>query len=262
MIRGGSFGEDFGLKLIMGLAALAACIYDWRKNKRLDYLWVYFFATLIWAGSEIMLQLGGTRVFQEKFFFGIDVSNIIIFTATLQGMSEAALVTTIGLFIGDRLIDEDSRKSGILGLIILMVLLTFQYLRSGINFANVNAGDLSIPSRRDMFPLMANVFIAIMCTLAIIWLIKSDSATRKRGIAMYLVMAGFIAWWTLMEWLSGQRWIEVGTINPDGSYSNLRRADALIEFLALAYDYMIEVSLIYVPFVSIPYWLKLLKAEE
>ena len=68
MIRGGSFGEDFGLKLIMGLAALAACIYDWRKNKRLDYLWVYFFATLIWAGSEIMLQLGGTRVFQEKFF--------------------------------------------------------------------------------------------------------------------------------------------------------------------------------------------------
>ena len=140
--------------------------------------------------------------------------------------------------------------------------MALQYLRNGINFASVNAGDLSIPSRRDMFPLMANIFIAIMCALAIIWLIKADSDTRKRGLMMYFIMAGFIAWWTLMEWLAGQRWIEVGTINSDGSYSNLRRADVLIEFLALTYDYMIEVSFLYVPFISIPYWLKLIKAEE
>ena len=95
MIRGGSFGEEFGLKLILGVAALAACLYDWKKNKRLDYLWVYFFATIIWAGSELVLQLSGTRVFQEKFFFGINITSQLWLTFTLQCMSEAALVTTI-----------------------------------------------------------------------------------------------------------------------------------------------------------------------
>ena len=78
---------------------------------------------------------------------------------------------------------------------------------------------------------------------------------------MYFIMAIFIGWWTLMEWLAGQRWIEVGTIT-NGTYTNLRRADPFIEFLALAYDYMIEVSLIYVPFLAIPYWFKLIKTKD
>ena len=78
---------------------------------------------------------------------------------------------------------------------------------------------------------------------------------------MYFIMAIFIGFWTLSEWLVGQRWIEVGTI-INGSYSNLRRAEPLIEFLALAYDSMVEVSLIYVPFIAIPYWLKLIKPME
>ena len=57
MIRGGSFGEDFGIKLVLGVGALIASIYDWRKNKRFDYLWVYLFATMIWAGAELIIQL-------------------------------------------------------------------------------------------------------------------------------------------------------------------------------------------------------------
>ncbi len=261
MIRGGAFGEDFGAKFIMGLLALAACIYDWRKNERLDYIWVYIFATLIWAGAEILLQFSGTRVFQEKNLFGIDVSNALLFTATLQGMSEAALVAIIGIFFGDRILKQETRKKWVIIFIIFLTGFIWLYLRNGINFASIPVGDLSIPSRRDMFPVTANIFIAIMCIVAVIWLIRSDSKIRQRGLLMYFIMVLFIAWWTLMEWLSGQRWIEVGTITNE-MYSNLRRAEPIIEFLALAYDYMIEVSLIYVPFLAIPYWLKLIKSNE
>ena len=135
------------------------------------------------------------------------------------------------------------------------------YLRYGINFDSVPVGELSIPSRRDMKSLPATIAILIMSGIAIAWLILTDPETRRRGLAMYLVMAGFIAWWTLMEWLAGQRWIEVGTI-MDGTYTNLRRADPIIEFLALAYDYMVEVSLIYVPFLTIPHVLGLIKPED
>jgi hypothetical protein len=113
-----------------------------------------------------------------------------------------------------------------------------------------------------MFPLSAIIFIVFMCVIAIIWLITTTPRARKRGIYMYFVMASFIAWWNLLEWLTGQRFIEIGTLNSDGTYTNLSRAPPFIEFLAIAYDALIEVSLIYVPFLAIPYWLNLIEKEK
>ncbi|MGV9173726.1 MAG: hypothetical protein ACOC44_17055 [Promethearchaeia archaeon] len=84
----------------------------------------------------------------------------------------------------------------------------------------------------------------------------------RMGFGVSFIMASFIAWWNLLEWLTGQRWIEMGMINPDGTYSNLVRAPPLIEFLAIAYDTVIEVSLIYIPFLAIPYWFNLINAGE
>ena len=263
MIRGGSFGEDFGRKVIISIIGLLICFYDWRTNdKRKDYFWVFITGTIIWSIAELMLQMAGTRVLHEKYLFGIDVTNALWLTIPLQGMSEGAFVAVVGMLFGDRILNKETRKKwGIIFLVVLACMAPL-YLRNGINFNNVNAGDQSIPSRRDMFPLTANIFIAVMCAIAIIWLITTENEERNRGILMYVIMAGFIAWWTLLEWLTGQRWIEVGTVNSDGTYSNLRRAPALIEFGALAYDYMIEVSLIYVPFLAIPYWFKLIKKKD
>ena len=263
MIRGGSFGQDFGVKLIMSVMALLMCVYDWKtRDGRKDYFWVFLVGTIIWSGAELMLQLAGTRVLQEKYLFGLEITHMIWLTVPLQGMSEGAFVAVLGMLFGDRLLKEETRKKWLLLFIIVLLGMSPLYLREGINFDNVNAGDPSIPSRRDMFPLTAIIFILVMCTLAIVWLITTDSYARKRGIFMYLIMAAFIAWWTFLEWLSGQRWIEIGTLNSDGSYSNLRRAPPLIEFLALAYDYLVEVSLIYVPFLAIPYWLNLIKTTR
>lgn len=263
MIRGGSFGQDFGSKVIMSIIGIAICFYDWKVNdRRKDYFWVFICGTIIWSSAELILQIAGTRVLQEKAIFGLDVTYMPWITIPLQGMSEGAFVGVIGVLFGDRIKNPETRKTWIIIFGLSWIFLLAIALPNGINFDNVNAGDLSIPSRRDMFPLSANIFILVMCALAILWWITTNSETRKRGIWMYIIMATFIAWWTFTEWLTGQRWIEIGTINPDGSYSDLRRAPGLIEFLALAYDYMIEVSLIYVPFLAIPYWLGLIKPEE
>lgn len=263
MIRGGGFGEDFGSKLIMAIIGVLICVYDWKTNdKRKDYFWVFITGTIIWSSAELILQLAGTRALQEKYLFGLDVTNALWLTIPLQGMSEGALVAVIGMVFGDRMLNKETRKTGIIIFIIVLGGLSLSYLRYGINYDSVNAGNLKIPSRRDIFPLSAVIFIIILCSIALLWLATTDSYARKRGIMMDIIMAVFIAVWTLSEWLTGQRWIEVGTINSDGSYSNLRRAPPLIEFGALAYDVLIEVSLIYVPFLAIPYLLGLIKTEK
>lgn len=262
MIRGGAFGQDFGAKALMSLVGVALCVYDWKVRARKDYFWVFLFGTLIWSTAELVLQLGGTRVLQAKYFFGWDVTDAPWLTIPLQGTSEGAFVAVLGVFFGDRFQDPAVRKRWLAvfgGVVVFLLVLA---LPRGIHFADVNAGDPNIPSRRDMFPLPATIFIVAMCTVAIVWWATTTPAARRRGLWMYAVMAGFIAWWTFTEWLTGQRWIETGTINPDGTYANLARATPTVEFLALAYDYMVEVSLIYVPFLALPSWLGLIESPR
>jgi len=33
MVRGGSFGEDFSLKLIISIVSFLIYVYDWKKNE-------------------------------------------------------------------------------------------------------------------------------------------------------------------------------------------------------------------------------------
>ena len=79
---------------------------------------------------------------------------------------------------------------------------------------------------------------------------------------MILIMAIWAFWWNFLSWLTGQRWIEVGTKNSDSTYSNLRRADALLEFWAFVYNSIFEIVLVYAPFLAIPYLLGLIKSKE
>jgi hypothetical protein len=56
--------------------------------------------------------------------------------------------------------------------------------------------------------------------------------------------------------------VEIGTKNPDGTYSNLRRAEPIVEFSVIIYNAVVEIALIYMPFLAIPYLLGLIKSEE
>ncbi|MFX1339888.1 MAG: hypothetical protein ACFFDK_14845, partial [Promethearchaeota archaeon] len=54
LIRGGSFGNDWGQKLIVAIIGIIACMYDYKTNeKRLDYFWVFITGTIIWSAVEL-----------------------------------------------------------------------------------------------------------------------------------------------------------------------------------------------------------------
>lgn len=86
---------------------------------------------------------------------------------------------------------------------------------------------------------------------------------KKRILKLIYKMTKKVSvWWNFLSWLTGQRWIEVGTKNSDGTYSNLRRADALLEFWAFVYNSIFEKVLVYAPFLAILYLLGLIKSNE
>ena len=251
MIRDGIFGDSFEVKLIMALAAILACLYDYTKNKRYDYFWVFLFGTLVWTIVEIVLQVIGTRVYEQAYLLGMELP--ISFSALLQGTSEGAAVAILGVFIGDRLMNKATRKKAV---VIFTAVTGAMVLLSLLNAnAEKNIGG-DVLSRRDMFTAESILFIAVMSLIAIVWFWRALPYERKRGLYMYLSMAAYAIFWTIGEVFSNTRWIEVG---GDGVY---QRASLPVEIFALSYDIFIEIALIYVPFLAAPYFLNLIKVSK
>lgn len=248
MIRGGSFGFNWNSKLILSIFIIILVIYDWKKNERLDYFWIFLFGTIIWSLVEVSLQMGGTRIMPAKYLFGIEIPLWI--SAPLQGISEGSAVAVLGTFGADKIRDEETRKSSVIIFAIILFGLAFSTLRDQVQFPFVG---LLVPSIRDMFPIVSIIFLSSMIAINIIFFIKAEPEPRKRGIYLFFVMLIFISVWTLSEWLAGTRWIEVGL------YPFLSRAPPLIEFGALAYDVIVEIVLAYVPYLAIPYLLGLIE---
>jgi len=267
LIRGGSFGDDWGMKLVIALIAIGACIYDyWKNNKRLDYFLVFLTGTIVWSIVELLLQLWGGRVVSEKIFFGINVSNLLWFTIPIQAMCEAGAIGVLGVFFCDRIfLDKKTRNSNIILYILILAIVTTSFLSTGFlngtNFTNVDVGGI-VPSRRQMWDILGLIATVIIIAPTIYWLATTDTKSRKRGLYMILVMLIWAIVWNIGQWIIGERWIEVGILNPDGSYSNLRRAAPLLEFLAMTYDTVFEITLVYSPFLAIPYLLGLIKSGK
>lgn len=253
MLRNGLAGFSYEYKLITSLIGLLICIIDWRWHKRHDYFWVYLVGTIIWTSYEFSLQLGGIRNVYQPQLFGIEIP--IFFATLLRGTLEGASITVAALSMSDGLLSENQitpKRTIIISIIVAIVIIS-QTILQGLPEKEVG-GDVA--SRRDMLFWPQLVFYGVLVIIGIIWFIKSDATEmKKRVLYFYVVLAIFAAVWTTAEYIANTRWIEMGT------FSNLYRAPPLIEFGALAYDVVIEIAAAYVPFLIIPFELKLMKKK-
>ena len=254
--RGGFWGEEYDFKLLFAAVAITICILDWKWKGRKDYFWVLLTGFIFWSSVELLLQLIGIRDMPNRYLFGLEIP--IWLSIPIQGMSEGVAVGIMGLFITDLYLEKEKRKYAALVFGIVIVLITLIMFSHGIYEPNIG-GD--VPSRRDVFPLW-ELLIFVLVAPAIYWFIKTDKASRKRGLYMFIIMFILGCIWYLVYVLSGQRWAEIGIKNPDGTYSNLRRAPLLIEVFTILYNALIEIALIYMPFLAIPYLLKLIETDK
>ncbi len=261
IIRGGFFGWEFTIKLLYIIFGLVLCYYDWKKNKRKDYFWIFIFGTMLYLGSEVMLFFSGGRVMQEKYLFGIEITNMHGLWIPLLALGDVVMLAVIALFFADRIRNSETRKKwGILFIVWLVCRDILPYLilfGLGNNFNSIAVGDPDlIYSRRNMIEIGTLIALSIMIATAIIWLVKTDKRSRKRGLYMIGIMLILMIAWSFGEWFSGQRWIEVGP--EEGPWD---RASPLLQFGMFLYDIVIEMGLFTVCFLAVPYLLKLIKPE-
>ena len=256
IVRGGFWGEEYDFKLLFAAIAICIVIFDWKWKGRKDYFWVFLISFIFWSSVELALNLSGIRDMPSRDLFGVEIP--LWLSVPLQGLAEGTTVGIMGLFITDLYIDKKTRKYSFLMFGIIIILIILVLFSHGIYTPNVG-GD--VPSRRDVLPIW-ELIIIILVLPVIYWLVKTDNMARRRGFCMFIIMFILGCIWYLVYWLSGQRWAEIGTKNPDGTYSNLQRAPPLIEFLVIIYNAVVEIALIYTPFLAIPYLLGLIKSEK
>jgi hypothetical protein len=272
MVRGsvgvGPFNTDFNMKFIFAVATILMIIYDWNKNERLDYLWVTIFGTLIWSAAEAIMQLAGIRAFQQNMLFGIPLPLGI--AIPFQGMVEGGFIAVTCLFLGDWMREKKTRIPAIIIFTGLMVAMAAFAFVDGIQTPNYGG---AVPSRRNMSSIIALVFLGVFIYANIAFFIihprpkwdnrrlgtyikiKPTRGDRIRGYYLFILMTIFGTVWTTAEYYAGTRWIEVGVV---GSTAH---APQLIEFLALAFDVVVEITVAYIPFYTLPLGLKLIQSE-
>ncbi len=260
IIRGGYFGFEFTIKIFWILLALTACIYDWKKNKRKDYFWVFLVGSLFYIGAEVGMYLSGARVFTDRFIFGLDVTSLVWLTIPIQAIADVPALVVICLFIGDRLLNKDTRKNGLILAALYVglknVVITVVLVSLGYNYNNISVGDPTIYSRRDIFDLVTIFSITGLFVITLVWFILTNKEARKRTLYLFAMIVVFMILWTVGEWLAGQRWIEVASgmtyVKPSG----------IAEFGILAYDIVFEMGIFGISFLSIPYLVRLIKTKK
>ncbi|MFX0101181.1 MAG: hypothetical protein ACFFCS_16520 [Candidatus Hodarchaeota archaeon] len=248
--RGGFWGEEYDFKLLFTIVAISICIIDWKWKGRKDYFWVFLTGFIFWSLVELSLQLTGIREMPNKYLFGAVIPMWI--SIPLQGMSEGVAVGIMGLFITDLYLDRKTRKYSFLTFSSVSVLIFLIMFSHGIYIPNVGG---EVPSRRNVFPPW-ELIIVVLIIPVIYWYIKANKETRRRGLSMFIVMFVLGCIWYLAYWLSGQRWIEIGTLD------DLRRATPVVEFIVMVYNALVEIALLYMPFLAIPYLLRLIKPDD
>ncbi len=252
MIRGGSMGFNFDAKLVLSILSVLACVYDWRVHHRKDYFWIFLVGTIICAGLEILIQLSGNRDMGDKYLFGLVIPLWV--SIPIQGMAEGGFLAIVGIFFGDLLMDVKTRKFGIIGLTVAIALMVVPTFAQGLPAPNVG-GD--VPSRRDMFAPATLGFMIAVIVINFIWFWRHKGIIRTRATFMIVASLIFFAIWTFSEWAANTRWIEIGTVG-----GTLVLAPPAVEFFALAWDFVVEITLVFMLAFFIPYRLHLIKPDE
>lgn len=247
MIRDAMYGRDFTPKLATAVIAIALVLWDVVRHKRLDYVWVFAFGTVIWGGAEAFLHLQGIRDMPERTLFGQPMA--LPLSYLLQGMAEGAFVAVAGLFVGDRLLVRASRWKAAVALAGLAVLILSSTVRSFRRMEGLGA----VASRRDLLDPTSLGLLLVVVVVSAVFVWKWEQ-WRPRTFAMFGVMLVIGTVWTVTQVALGGRWVEVGS-----AATGYRDAGTVVTVLALAFDVVIEIAATYVPFLAIPVMLRLMR---
>jgi hypothetical protein len=259
------------------LSWLVLCLLLAERSRRRSlppggsYYAVLLVGSLYWSLIEVALYLGGARdgssdgLVNRLSLFGQDVGGGVL-PGIIRGVGEGACLTLIGLVPADMHLSRLTRRDRPLALLYLLLLLSFVGVTAVSHKTEKEVGVPDVDSRRALLkvaPLATTAGTAMLGAYHYFWTLRERPLVRRRLVALLLALGAVGLGTNYLMFFLNVRWVEVdGDGDGDGEYE---RAPFYIEHAALIYDAVIEIAVIYVPFLSVPYalkWIKTTPEEE
>lgn len=237
IIRRGDFATDGNKKILYTLFSFALCLDDYVNNDSLDCFSIMMGSTVLWTFMEIFLYVTNTRKIKSMYithFNGKKTKIPKTFALLLQGSEEGGVITTIGLYFGDRL----SHFKYFLLFHVFILYIVF-------NMTMKQTHDGKIQSMRQI-NTNSSIFIMIAVTLYNLKTIIQYPLHNSRQCNMFFVMIYISSIWTCIAYYKGFRKVEVH--KKEGNNYSVKPFSHLDTLYILGYDIFFEIGVAYLTF--------------
>lgn len=242
IVRTGDFATDANKKIVYFLLACLLCLHDGITNKNREYLAVMTGSSVIWTLVELFLNETKTRIIKPmKITWN---KNHLILNKyvgiCLQGIQEGGVVTTIGLYFGDRFYSWYYQ--------LLYHSIIFYMM---VNMLNKKSNTNILSKRQVNTPV--SLCLMGSATIFNALIVIYNPYHFYRTLNMFIAMVYLCSIWTILSYHKSFRKVEVYLYN--NNYT--RKQDNLIDaVLILGYDVVFEIGIAYITFYNmfiIPY---------
>jgi hypothetical protein len=238
IIRRGDFAINGNTKIFYSLFSICLCIEEYIQLNSIECFNIMIGSTIIWSIIECFLHYSNTRNIKPMYitnFNGKKIylnKNIGIF---LQGFQEGGVITTIGLYFGDRLFEPKY----------------FYFFHTLIGFiictmALKPYSDSSVLSKRQINTPSSLGIIGIISIYNVKNLIKNPYHLQRQT-SMLFCMLYISSIWTFIAYCKNFRNVEVQIKNNKGEYITLKPTH-FNALLILGYDVIFEIGMAYITF--------------
>lgn len=236
IIRKGHFATNGNKKIYYSIFSCCLCLEEYLNSQSTDCFYIMIGSTLVWTVIECVLHITETRVIKPMYITDIYKQQYLIpkpVSIFLQGFQEGGVVTTFGLYFGDRLFD-------------------FKYFMAFHVFIAYIIMNLN--SKQNISKVASKRHInnvGSVCTMSSIALYNMYTLYQypehfQRQFNMFFVMTYVCSIWTYIAYKKGFRTVEKHIIH--NNVKIIRPGDDMDAILVLGYDVIFEISIAYLTF--------------
>jgi len=240
IIRKGDFAVDANKKIFYTMFSLDLCIEDYVRKNSTDCFSIMVGSTLVWTLIETYLHISNTRAIKPMYITNLDDTKTEIpkcVALVLQGSQEGGVVTTFGLFFGDRIFDV-----GYMCLFHLFI----GYIVLSMTSKDSLPYRSRISSRRQVNTIGS---LAIMSGITLYngTTLYYHPVHIQRQLGMFFAMVYVCTIWTVISYYKNFRGIEIQIHGANNQYYAKQKCsrDACV---ILGYDIIFEIGVAYITF--------------
>jgi|UniRef100_A0A6C0IPG5 hypothetical protein len=235
IIRTGDFATNANKKILYLLFGVLLCIDDYYTSQSYDCLSIMIGSSVSWTIIELLLHASKTRVIKPMFisYSNRQIKLPIYIGVCLQGIQEGGVVSTFGLYFGDRLLMPNYTIIYHLFLIYMVINMSYKQTNN------------EILSKRQVNTKSSLLLIGSMTMYNGISMYNHPEHI-PREILMCVSMLYMSSIWTVVSYYKGFRKVEVQEYK--NNHYIIKPTRTVDVFYILGYDVVFEICIAYLTF--------------